>query len=317
MYLQIKTYAMFNKTYLLVALLFTGGIMLFHSCRKDLTDLLDLAALNMEQSVDIEDINSSTEEIDDEIEDLISESSLKSAITSNLLCNVTIDSSFIVNKKITITFNGDNCKGNRSRNGVVIIELTKGVKWQDVGAELTVTFQNLKITNTSTNKYIVLNGTKSHTNVTGGLVINLGNEGTPDAIVRKIVSENMKVTFANGSQRNWNIARMKTFTKSVDGYIITISGFGEADGHTNLVEWGTNRRGNEFYTEITEPVVYSQTCDYNPSSGKKIHYVGTREIEVTLGTDSSGNPVTDGCADYYEVVWLNSEDVKRTEIIHY
>lgn len=306
-----------KKTFLIIAACaFLGGTALLNSCKKDDSGSTDYATLNEEQSSDAEDINASNDYIDDEIDNVMSASSVKSTSAVVLPCNVTIDSSLIANKKMTITFNGNNCAGTRTRTGKVTVELISGSKWQDAGAVLKVTYQDLKIVRNQTGKYVILNGVKTHTNVSGGLVRNLGLTGTPATIVRKIESSNMNITFTNGTSRTWNIARQRTFTKSGDYLVITVSGFGEANGHTNLVEWGTNRRGTEFYTEISTPIVYSQACDYRPSSGVKTHYVGTRQVKVTLGTDSTGAPVSSGCADYYKIEWTSLTGTK-TAILPY
>src|SRR5439155_10746064 len=49
-------------------------------------------------------------------------------------------------KKITITYNGANCSGAHVRSGSVVLSMAKGVYWKNAGAELTITYQNLKIT---------------------------------------------------------------------------------------------------------------------------------------------------------------------------
>jgi hypothetical protein len=293
-----------KKIYLVfVAVTFLAGTTLFNSCKKDEGDSTDTATLNQEQSSDEQDVSATTNETDDDINTIMSNTSLKSTTVTNLPCNVTIDSSLIANKKMTITFHGDNCKGTRTRTGSIETTLTNGSHWKDAGAVLTVKFNNLVITRKSTGKSITLNGTKTYTNITGGLVKNIGFEGTPSIITHTIASSDMKFTFPNGSERNWNIARIRTYTKVNNYLVVTTSGFGEAGGHTNLVTWGTNRRGVEFYTEINTPVVESEACDYNPSSGVKIHYLSARTVTVTYGVDMNGNAVTEGCADYYKASW--------------
>jgi hypothetical protein len=293
-----------KKFYLiLTAVTFITGLTLLSSCRKEKADTTDLATLNQEQASDAEDVSSASDAIDDEMDNVMSLSALKSTQVINLPCNISIDSSQIASKKITITFNGTNCAGTRTRTGNIVVTLTQGTSWAAAGAVLTVTYNNVKIVNNATQRYIILSGTKTHTNVSGGLIRNLGQQGTPSTIVRKIESGNMSVTFTNGTSRTWHIARQRSFTLDNSSLVITISGFGEADGKTNLVEWGTNRRDVSFYTQITTPVVMSQSCDYKPSSGVKIHYVALRTITTTLGTDESGTPVTSGCADYYKISW--------------
>ena len=302
-----------KRSYLMIiATIFLTGMSFLSSCKKDSTDNTDLATLNQEQASDSEDVTASTDAMDDEMDNIVSASSLKSASILGLPCNVTADSALLANKKCTITFNGDNCNGTRTRTGKIEITLTNGTKWSDVGAVLTVKYTDVKIVRKATQRYIILNGTKTHTNVSGGLIKNLGVPGTPTIIVRKTESGNMNVTFTNGTSRNWNIARTRSFTKNGNYFTITITGFGAADGKTNLETWGTNRRNTAFYTVISSPIVMSQECDYNPSSGEKIHYVGNRIVDTTLGTDSNGNPVTSGCADYYTISWTGIGGTKTT-----
>lgn len=293
-----------KKIYLiLTAVTFITGLTLLNACKKESTDTTDVTTLNKEQASDAEDVSSASDAIDDEMDNVMSVSALKSTQVINRPCNISIDSTQIASKKITITFNGANCAGTRTRTGSIVVTLSQGTSWSAAGAVLTVTYNNVKIVNNATQRYIILNGTKTHTNVSGGLIKNLGLEGTPATIVRKIESGNMSVTFTNGTSRTWNIARQRSFTLDNGSLVITISGFGEADGKSNLVEWGTNRRNVAFYTQITTPVVMSQSCDYKPSSGVKIHYVALRTITTTLGTDESGTPVTSGCADYFKITW--------------
>lgn len=306
-----------KRTYLLLAAItFLAGMTLLNSCKKEKNDPTDTATLNQEQASDAEDVSASSDAVDDDVDNVMSLSSLKSSETQALPCNVSIDSSQLANKKVTLTFNGDNCAGTRTRTGKIVVSLTNGTKWSDAGAVITVTYTDLKIVRKATGRYIILNGTKTHTNVSGGLVKNLGSNGTPTTIVRKIASDNMSITFTNGAQRTWHVARTRTFTKVNGSLVISISGFGEADGKSNLVEWGTNRRGNDFYTQITTPILMSQDCDYQPSAGVKVHYVGLRTVTTTLGTDSNGVPVVSGCADYYSITWVGVDGTK-TVILPY
>src|SRR5579863_9967857 len=72
-------------------------------------------------------------------------------------------------RTITITYNGTNCWGNRIRSGTITISIPKGVHWTDPGATVTLKIDNLKITRKRDGKSITINGTKSFTNVSGGL----------------------------------------------------------------------------------------------------------------------------------------------------
>lgn len=299
-----------KKSYLiLAAVTLLAGMTLISSCKKEESEA-DTTTLNKEQSADGEEVAASADVIDDEIDNVMSLSSLKSYDAYSIPCNVTIDSTLKEQKKFTIIFNGDNCNSTRSRSGKVEVTLTNGTKWADAGAVLTVKFIDVKVTHKATKRYVVMNGTKTHTNVSGGLVKNLGSAGTPTVIVRKIQSSDMKVTFANEAARTWNIARQRTFSKENGSLMIKVEGFGQADGKNNLVEWGTNRRSANFYTQIVTPVIKTQVCDYKPISGEKIHHVGLRTMNVTLGTDVNGVQVTEGCATHYKISWTAADGIK-------
>src|SRR4029077_10454009 len=97
----------------------------------------------------------------------------------NLICDATV----VVNtdsdpRTITITYNGTNCWGNRTRTGVVVISIPAGVHWRDKGAVVSVDVQDLVITRKRDNKSITINGNKTFTNVSGGLLENLSSLGT-------------------------------------------------------------------------------------------------------------------------------------------
>jgi hypothetical protein len=99
--------------------------------------------------------------------------------------------------------------------------MAQGVHWKDQGAQITLTFHDLKITRVSDNKSITINGTQTYTNVSGGLLINLLTLGT---ITHSITSSNMSITFDDGTQRTWNVAKQRVYTFSGTNVSITISG---------------------------------------------------------------------------------------------
>jgi len=129
------------------------------------------------------------------------------SLLSDTVCDANVAYDIASNPRtITITYNGGNCWGTRTRTGKVIIAMAQGVQWKDQGASLTLTFQDLKITRVSDNKSITINGTQTYTNVTGGLLINLLTLGT---ITHSITSSNMSITFDDGTQRTWNVAKQR------------------------------------------------------------------------------------------------------------
>ncbi len=221
-------------------------------------------------------------------------------------------------RTITITYNGKNCDLTRTRKGAVVISFVPGVQWRTAGAVVTVTFQNLAITRLIDNKTITLNGTHTYTDVSGGSLISLpNNPGT--SITHTITSSDMSITFDNGSQRTWNIARQRVFTYS-GGFVITTTGT-HSDGSTQgISEWGVNRFGNNFETAITQPLVIEQSCGFQMTGGQAQLTNNAGTTTITFGLDaagaSTGCPVQGGFY-YFELVWAGNGGKTYTFILPY
>ena len=122
------------------------------------------------------------------------------------------------------------------------------------------------------------------------------------------VSGNIAVTFDNGTTRTWNVARQSTYTGTRGQLVLTIDGFGTSGEYSNLLVWGTNRNNEEFYTRITQAVVFKEVCDGNPVSGIKVHQIPAvnKSATITFGYNSNNEPVTgDECPTHYRVDWVN------------
>jgi hypothetical protein len=218
------------------------------------------------------------------------------------ICNASVVVDTASNPRtITITYNGANCQGTRTRTGVVIISMAQGVRWRNPGAIVNVNIQNLRITRISDNKSITINGAHTYTNVSGGLLINLATLGT---ITHSITSSNMSITFDNASQRTWQVSKQRVFTYN-NGIVITTSGTHSEGGVSGIAEWGTNRFGRTFTTAITQPLVVRQDCSFRLTSGRVDHATPVFNANVTFGLDSAGNPTTcPGTGSYYmKIIW--------------
>ena len=206
-------------------------------------------------------------------------------------------------KTVTITYNGTNCWGNRTRTGTVTISIPKGVHWRDQGAVVTINV-DLTISRKRDGKSIVIKGTKTITNTTGGLLIDLASLGN----IAHDISSTFTITFDNGTQRSWNVSKHRVFTYD-NGIVITTTGTHNDGTNPDVAEWGTNRFGVAFESRITAPKVIAQSCDFRLTSGENTITRGDNITAViTYGLDSSGNPVT-SCpsGDYYaKLVWTNS-----------
>lgn len=218
-------------------------------------------------------------------------------------------------RTITITYDGSNCLGTRTRTGSIVISMGQDVQWKNAGAAINVSFQNLKITRTSDNKSVFINGTQTHTNVSGGLLINLP---TLNSITHSTTSDGLSLTFNNGTQRVWQVAKQRVFTYN-NGVVITATGTHTEGNTTNIAEWGTNRFGNAFTTVVTSPLILRQDCNFRLTSGVVKHSTNAFAATATFGLDVNGNPAScPGTGNYYyKLVWTVPNGNSRSVILSY
>ncbi len=290
------------------------------SCQKDKSNTDDNSAAEISTHSDDQSRFSS------EIDAVANDANLMIEATSgfagrgqevqSLICDATVVVDTVSNPRtITITYNGSNCIGNRTRTGVVILSANQGVRWKDAGAIINVSFQNLKITRVSDNKSITINGTQTYTNVSGGLLVNLPTLGT---ITHTITSSNMSITFDNATQHSWQVARRRVFTYD-NGLVVTINGMHTDGNVTNIAEWGTNRFGGTFSTSTLEPIVARQDCNARITSGKLKHITPLITATVTYGLDVAGNPTScPGTGNYYfKLEWTGPAGNSNSIILPY
>ncbi|MBS1669465.1 MAG: hypothetical protein JST58_18985 [Bacteroidetes bacterium] len=234
---------------------------------------------------------------------------LGSGILGFTICDASITyDTTSTTKTITIVYNGLNCHGNRTRTGTVIISVPKDQHWKDAGAVVNVQIQALKITRNKDGKSILINGSKTITNTSGGLLVDLASLQT----ITHDFQDSLTVTFNNGSSRNWQTSVRRAFTYN-DGIVVTTTGTHSDGTHNNIASWGTNRFGVNFTNMITSPRVVEQSCDMRLVSGQD-SIVRSDNITsvITYGLDSNGNPVTSCPSSYFyaKLVWTNGNNGK-------
>lgn len=198
-------------------------------------------------------------------------------------------------KKITITYDGVNCFGTHTRNGVVVISMPHGIRWRDPGAALTVSFQNLKIKRVSDNRNITLNGSHTYTNVSGGLLLALP---TLNSIIHTVTSNGMTIKFHDNTERTWQVSKKRTFTYD-NGIVLSITGTHTEGSNTQIAEWGLNRFGHAFTTSITQPLVIRQDCNFRLTAGQ-VKHEGFATATATFGLNANGIATTcPGAGHYY------------------
>ena len=181
---------------------------------------------------------------------------------------------------LTIIYTGKGCGFNRKRTGTVAVSIPAGKRWRDAGTQVTVTF-NLTITRVSDGKSIKLSGSHIYTDVTGGNIFALSTNN-PGPIVHTVTSSNMAITFDNGAQRTWNVARSRSYSYS-SGLVVALSGTHTDGSTTGISEWGTNRFGNSFTAAITQPLIVQQSCSWQLTSGQVMLDNAAGNTAITFG----------------------------------
>jgi hypothetical protein len=301
----MKSNKIFKTGFLVIALLGLG----FMSCNKDIVnpELSDSASLKQLTADEIQMEDASDNSLKD-VESVLSNGTGGNKALAYQLCNVIVDSSAVVNDTISIylTYNGLNCNGTRFRTGSVTIRRPANVFWGNAGASVELSFNNLSITRVATGHTLILNGNKTYENVSGGHLWQMGT--TLSTIVHRVTGS-LQATFNDSTTRTWNIARQITYSGSFGDLLRTTDGFGSAGGYSNLVVWGVNRQGEDFYTNISQSVVHKESCDWDPVAGIKVHQIPSlsKSCTITFGYDSNYQPVTNGdCPSYYRLDWVNN-----------
>lgn len=295
-------------------------VAIFTACKKETGVSTDTTAEASTQSDDQARVSSEVDAVandaDAALETSASFSGRYTSAQSTVICDATLVYDSVSNPRtITVTYNGTNCWGNRTRSGSIIISMAQGVHWKDPGASITITFQNLKITRVSDNKSITLNGSQTYTNVSGGLLINLPALVT---ITHTITSTNMSITFDDNTQRTWQVAKQRVFSYN-NGVVITTTGTHTDGSTTGIAEWGINRLGHAFVSSIVEPLVIRQDCSFRLVSGEVQHTTPLVTAIATFGLDANGLPTScPGTGHYYfKVVWTGANGNSLTVIVPY
>jgi len=303
----MKTTKIFRISLLLVAILIAG----LTACRKDKTTTISDPGVNSVQNLaaDENQVNSASDEAINDVNVVLG---LKGGMTPafGLPCHAIIDSTAIANDSITyyVTYHGTNCRGNLSRTGQVEIKKHIRTHWYEAGASVIYKYINFHVTHIASQKSITLNGKKTYTNVSGGLIFMI-----PQYITSVIQKDEgyMNVTFDDGSTRSWQVARQLTFTRPDSDFVVTIDGYGSADNYNNLVIWGINRNSEQFYIQILQSVVQREACQYDPCSGQKKISIPDKNKGATLtfGYDSNDQPITgNDCPTKYKVDWYKGNN---------
>src|SRR6185437_3449450 len=103
-----------------------------------------------------------------------------------------------INRIVRIHYSDTANVNGRYRSGVITVKLTPGTQWKDTNAVITITFNNYSSTRKRDGKTITINGSKTITNLSGGLVSLLGSSNYAyDSISHQIqtIGNGLAITF--------------------------------------------------------------------------------------------------------------------------
>ena len=291
------------------------------SCKKKDTTTTNptLDAQVQQHNTDANNYRSESDQADDDINNNIGGSTRLggrvSGIESSPLCGATIDTSLAISQKI-ITFNFDGVTScfspSRLRSGSIKVQLTTGTNWADVGSVLTITYIHYKITYQATNHTVEFNGVKTLTNINGNNW--LGFLLSTNSLKYRERANAIQVTFDGTQTATWNSARLTQWdylqanTNPLHvpyAYInFTANGDTTVNGYGNTDTWGTNRYGQPFTLSYSTPWTSNSYCGFwRPNSGTLTLHLNGNTYTLTLGVDTSGNPVSGTCGYGFKVTW--------------
>ncbi len=276
------------------------------SCDRNRPGKID--ANEEQHSKDVDRMKSESDQVVSDAETVMSETSLGRVAggsgTAGALCGASVDTTQIGQKIITITYDGTTLCNGYVRSGSVTLQLVNGTHWREAGAVMEITHTSYKVIRQSDNKSITFDGVKYVTNVSGFSWTNPTRQ-------YKERANGLTLTFDDGSQRQWSLARnwnitITSFTPIGISYVI--SGDSTVNGTANVMAWGSNRYGTAFtnHTPVAITTTYGiNGCGFSrPLSGQLVHdLTGKGTLTTTFGVDLNGDPVTSGCAFGYKLEW--------------
>lgn len=223
-----------------------------------------------------------------------------------LPCNCTLDSMWAYQDtmRYRLRYHGMNCDQTRLRYGHITIKIHENTQWFMPGAFIIMEFENYEVTNLYNGKTMQINGRSDMQNVSGGVPALLGTGGINAVIYRNTAQT--QIRFNGNPPRQWQLRKRTVFSGTPDNLVITIDGFGTADGYNNLLSWGKDRDGRGFYTQVTQAMVHKQQCDFLPSAGEEVFIIPEESIEATatFGFNNSNQAISGNeCPTRYKLHW--------------
>lgn len=224
----------------------------------------------------------------------------------------TVDTVGAYTGTIKINYNGTDIN-NRKRTGSIKLSITNypAKKWKDVGCILKVEYIHYKITRSSDLKSIELNGVQNITNESGGSWWELLIVKTQSNLITSVAGSYLYAKFDSTKTAVYNINRRFTYTTPNNILTCMCEGMGSYNGINHLENYGANRDGIVFTSQVVTPVIWNWTCGTTgPVQGEMSIKANDRDftLKVLYSVDANGNPVNvlaNNCPYGWKVEWIN------------
>lgn len=194
---------------------------------------------------------------------------------------------------------------NIVRSGKISMTLTQGTHIAEKYSVAEFLYDNFTVTDLKTGQYIVYNGKRALTNLSGGVLTNL-TYGQPE-LVQRVRAYNFHIYYSGSSgDIIENTARLKRMTKLGPAlqYQMITTGDTTLQAYHHVADWGTLRNGKTYYHIIKEPIVYKscgRACRY--VDGLRIRkIIDGRETWTHFGVTKKGQP-NPGCDAFGKLVY--------------
>lgn len=212
-----------------------------------------------------------------------------------------------------ISFDGTSCNSKKKREGMIIISLEKGTRWEDKGAIMSVQFKNYKVTDLATGRTVEMAGTQRIRNETGGSIVNM----IDNKLVHVIRTFGL-VYYFDDKPKIINEAKRRTFSKIGIDYHIENSGDTTVNNYPFVAEWGQTVKLLPFNICYLEPLIAS-TCGGKTKfiSGRKFSKASSSGITTIYGVTREGD-LNNTCDTWgYKSTWIDKSGNTNRRIYKY
>jgi hypothetical protein len=296
---RVKMKLLKTSRYLLI---FLFALAVITACKKDAPEQIQ------PDSSPVQQLTRDDSSVEGNLDAVFSDVALVLSTTKKMdvPCGATLDSVVELNDKMYyyLTYDGLNCQETRYRRGKIWIAIKKNDSWLNKNTKVDVYFFDYEVTNVFDYSKTVTNGSADYTNVSGGIIAFLGS-GINTVIHR--INAYLEITFdGNPERRDWKLHKMMVYSGSPGNFQVAVNGFGNQQGQSNLLSWGTDREGRNFLVQCDESVVYRQACEWLPGSGILRYSYPEDKLQATVsfGYNNSNEHISGSeCPTRYKLDW--------------